>query len=341
MRVSLLIPCFNEETSLDVSIRSCLNQTRPVDEIIYIDDGSTDRTPHILDQYRDRVFVHRTPKNTGNKSSAQEYGLQFVTGDIMITTDADTLMAPNFTEEILKSFEDPEVVAVAGHVQSIPHNWLTLCRAFDYAIGQYIHKRAQDHLGYIFIMPGAASAFRTDMFRKYVTFDHDTITEDLDFTYKLHLQGLRIRYNPKAITRTQDPADLSSYTKQMRRWFGGGWQNLMKHYRIVVSTPIRALELSLGYAEGIIFSALLFLIPVLNPLLWVKILASYCVVTSLLAIWVAYKERRPAIALVAFPYLILMYVHAYVYLEQFVLEVLLKRKNLVWFKPERFDMSTL
>jgi hypothetical protein len=61
--------------------------------------------------------------------------------------------------------------------------------------------------------------------------------------------------------------------------------------------------------------------------------------TTVLAVWAAIQERRMGIAFVALPYLLLMHINAYVYLEQFVLEIVLKRKNLVWFKPDRFEMS--
>jgi cellulose synthase/poly-beta-1,6-N-acetylglucosamine synthase-like glycosyltransferase len=339
LKISLLVPCYNEEKSLEASIRACLNQTRKFDELVFVDDFSKDRTPEILAQYADRIIVRRTPQNTGNKSSAQEFGLRFVTGDIMVTTDADTLLDPKFAEEIEKSFQNPKVVAVAGYVKSLPYNWLTLCRAFDYAIGQNIHKLAQDYMNYIFVMPGAASAFRTEVFRKYITFDHDTLTEDLDFTYKLHHNRFKIVYNPKAISYTQDPADLKNYINQMRRWFCGGWQNLMKHYSIIPTRPVRAFELSLIYAEGLIFSVLLFLIPVLNVWFGLWILVGYFVVAFAFAAWAAWREKRFTLLLAPFPYMIIIFVNAYIYLEQFVREVIFKRKNLIWFKPERVTID--
>jgi cellulose synthase/poly-beta-1,6-N-acetylglucosamine synthase-like glycosyltransferase len=338
MKISLLVPCYNEEKSLEASIKSCLNQTRKFDQIVFVNDCSKDRTPEILARYADVITVKQTLKNTGNKSSAQEFGLQFITGDAFVTTDADTLLDSKFAEEIEKGFNDPKVIAVAGYVRSIPYNWLTLCRAFDYVIGQNIHKLAQDYMNYIFVMPGAASAFRTDVFRNHISFDHDTVTEDLDFTYKLHRQQFKIAYNKKAISYTQDPANLKNYTNKMRRWFGGGWQNLVKHYTLVPTRPVRAFELSLIYAEGIVFSILLFLIPLLNPWFGFWLLVGYFIVAFLFAIWAAWYEKRPALLIAPFPYMILIFVNAYVYLEQFVKEVILKRKNLVWFQPERVTM---
>lgn len=340
LRISLLVPCYNEEKSLEASIQACLKQVRKFDELIFIDDSSTDSTPEILARYSSQITHVKTPRNTGNKSSAQEYGLTFVTGDVIVTTDADTLLDPHFAEEIEKSFLiSPRVVAVAGYVRSLKYNWLTLCRAFEYAIGQNIHKVAQHNMGYIFVMPGAASAFRTDIFRNHITFDHDTITEDLDFTYKIHRKQFKIVFNQKAISWTQDPTDLKSYINQMRRWFGGGWQNLLKHYTIIPTTPIRAFELSLIYAEGIVFSIILFLIPLLNLYLALWLWSSYAVVAFLFSTWAAWKESRPALMLVPIPYMLLLYVNAYIYLEQFIKEIILRRKNLVWFKPERVSIA--
>ena len=341
MKLSLLIPCFNEERSVEACIQSCLMQTRKFEEIIFIDDCSTDSTQNILSKYSEsgQIIVKKTSQNTGNKSTAQEFGLQFVTGDVMVTTDADTVLDANFAAEIEKSFFDPEVVAVAGHIKSLDYNWLTLCRAFDYIIGQHINKLAQSYLNYIFIMPGAASAFRTEIFRQYIKFDHDTVTEDLDFTYKIHEENFKIVYNKNAVAYTEDPTTLSSYIHQIRRWLGGGWQNLIKHFSVIFTGPIRAFELTLIYVEGIIFSMLIFILPVINFVFTLKILFLYFLITTVLGIWAAWIERRPGLILVAFPYAILLYINAYIYLEQFIKVVIFSQKNLPWLKPDRVGIN--
>lgn len=338
-KISLLIPCYNEEKSLEASIESCLNQTRLFDELIFVNDCSSDNSSKILKKYSGRIYTYRTPKNTGNKSSAQEFGFKFVTGDIVVMTDADTLLDKTFVEEIEKSFNDPEVVAVAGRVQSIKHNWLTLCRAFEYSIGQNIHKQAQHYLNYIFVMPGAASAFSVQAFLQNITFDHDTLTEDLDFTFKLHQKHLKIIYNPLAVSYTQDPADLKNYINQVRRWFGGGWQNLMKHYKSIPDSLIMAFELSLLYAESIIFSAVFFIVLIINPWMTIWLLGGYLISAIVLAFFMALREKRWALLIAPFPYLLLVMINSYIFLEQFIKEVIFKKRNLIWFKPERYFKS--
>ena len=123
----------------------------------------------------------------------------------------------------------------------------------------------------------------------------------------------------------------------MRRWFAGGWQNLMKHYDII-HRPAQALELSLMYIEGLVFSALLLLMPFINLYFTFIFVILAILAVALISVYAAIKERRLDIILVAPLQVMLSYVNAYIFIEQFIKEVLLKRKSLVWFKPERIQI---
>jgi len=336
MKISVLIPCYNEEKTITQCIESCLKQTRKIDQIIIVDDSSTDNSPQILKKLNKKpVKVVRTPKNTGNKSYAQEYGLQFITGDIFVTVDADTLLAPNFIEYIERDFQNPKIQAVAGYIKSLKHNWLTACREIDYVIGQDIHKLAQAKLNALMVIPGCGGAFRTNIFRKYISFDHDTLTEDLDFTYKLYKNNFKIIYNKKAVVYTQDPATLHSYINQMRRWIGGGWQNLIKHWQVVLKHPGHALEISLIYFEGLISGVLFFVLPFINIFYFVSFLIGYAIAAFIAGIYSLFRRKRFDLILFAplFPFILVL--NSWIFLEQFIKEVILRKKNLVWFKPER------
>jgi cellulose synthase/poly-beta-1,6-N-acetylglucosamine synthase-like glycosyltransferase len=338
MTSTILIPCHNEERSIRATIDSCFRQTRLPDEIIVVNDGSTDRTAEILKTFGDKITVVTISVATGNKSHAQEYGLKFVTTDIFIATDGDTILGEHFVEYALQNFENPNIHAVGGYVRSMRYNWITACRAFEYTVGQNLYKLGQSYIGFMLVIPGAAGAFRTETFKKYISFDHDTLTEDLDFTYRLHKYGLRIGYDRRMIVFTQDPMTLHSYVNQMRRWYGGGWQNLMKHRSLITHRFNMALELSLAYGEGIIFSILLFLLPFINIRFFVQFIFSYFILTTVFSVYSGIKERRFDIVFIPPTYLILMYINSYIFLEQMVREVILRKKNLYWFKPERTNV---
>jgi len=318
-------------------VESCLSQTRKPDQILVINDGSTDRSGEILAEFGDRIDVLTIPKATGNKSRAQEAGLAYVTGDVFIATDGDTKLNPYFVEAIEKEFEDPTVAAVSGTVKSLPYNWLTACRALEYAISHNLHKLAQSYLNFLFVISGAAGAFRTSLFKEHLTFEHDTLTEDLDFTYKLNRLGFRIAYTRDAISYTQDPAKLGGYINQMRRWYGGGWQNLQKHYAIA-GRPVKALELSLIYIEGLIFSVFLFVMPFINLYFELWFWVANIIVNMLVAIWIAFEDKRTDVLWVPLFYPFILHINSWIFLEQGIKEVILGRKNLVWFQPDRVNI---
>ena len=335
MKISILIPAHNEERSIKATVESCLNQTRQADQILVVDDGSTDGTAEILKSFGDKIQVTTIPVATGNKSYAQEHGLKFITGDIFIATDGDTIFNPRFIEQIEPHFSDPNITAVGGYVKSMKNNWLTACREIDYAIGQDLHKLAQSNMGFIFVIPGCAGAFRTNVFREFIKFEHDTLTEDLDFTYKLHTGYFKIQFEKNAVVYTQDPFTLYAYINQIRRWYSGGWQNLKKHLPNVISRPFVALELTLIYIEGIIFSVLLFILPFLSLQFFIYYIISNLIFVVAISSYAAIKRDRVDLLLYSPLYLVLVFINALIFLEQFISEIIMGRKLDTWFKPER------
>lgn len=340
MKVSILIPCHNEEKSIYECVKSCLNQTRKPDQILVVNDGSTDRSAEILESFGNKIEVLTIPVATGNKSYAQERGLARITGDIFIATDGDTILEPKFVETAERTFlEQSDITAVCGYVKSLKYNWLTACREIEYVIGQNLFKVAQGYLDAIFVIPGCSGAFNTKTFRDVIKFDHDTLTEDLDFTYKFHELGLRIAYARGMIAFTQDPDTLGSYINQMRRWYSGGWQNLRKHFHIL-KKPNNVFQLSLSYIEGFVFSIAFFIAPFVNIRFFQYFITQFILFILLLGFISAILRRRFDLFYYAPMYVVLLYINIYIFLEQFWIEIIQKKSNLVWFQPKRREINT-
>lgn len=335
MTISVLIPCYNEEKSIRRCVEACLAQTRKPDQIVVVDDGSTDRTPEILAEFGHAITVVRIPENTGSKSRAQEIGLQIIRDSVFVTTDADSYLDPEFVAQVELDFSDPGVAAMAGYIKSTKHNWLTACRELDYIVNQNIYKLAQSYIGALFVIAGCAAAFRTKVFQKSVSFEHDTLTEDLDFTYKFHKQGLKIHYNNKAIVHTQDPSDMHSYINQMRRWYGGGWQNLQKHWAVLKSHPGHRAVLALSYTEGLIFSSLLLLLPFIDLRVFGFLVLTHFGFSLLYALFGALREKRYDLVLFAPAYTLMLAVNAWIFLERFFAVIIQRDRSMFWFKPVR------
>lgn len=334
MKITVLIPARNEEATIQRCIESVLNQSRQANQIIVVDDASTDNTLKILKKYTKKALILSLNASTGHKSHAQEYGMRYVKGGIVITTDADTVLHPDFVKNIVKKFDDKNVIACAGQVKSMNHNILTACRQIEYTIGQEIHKLAQTHINALFVIPGCAAAFRTKEFKKHIEFDHDTLTEDLDFTYKHHRKNLKIGFANDAIVYTEDPSTVRDYVTQLRRWYGGNWQNLIKHKK-VLNKPNNAFELSIIFFEGIIFPFLLLLALIFNLKVFLFYYLSYTVVVSIFAVYCAYKDKRVDVLLAAPIHLFVSFINYAIFIEQFVKEVLLRKNNLIWIQPRR------
>jgi len=123
MKISILIPCHNEEKSIKKCVESCFEQTRRPDEILVVNDGSTDNSLKILESFGERIKIINIPRATGNKSYAQEIGLRLVTDDIFITTDGDTILDKEFVKIIEDDFSaDSRLAAVGGYVKSQKYN---------------------------------------------------------------------------------------------------------------------------------------------------------------------------------------------------------------------------
>ena len=115
-------------------------------------------------------------------------------------------------------------------------------------------------------------------------------------------------------------------------------QNLRKHYSIV-KKPNNALQLSLTYIEGLIFSVALFLFPVIDLRFFLFFMPPYLVFILILGGYAAVVRKRWDLFYYAPTYIVLIFINAFIFLEQFWVEIVLRRTNLVWFHPERREIA--
>ncbi len=115
--ISVIIPAYNEEATIHRCLRALAGQTVPRSsfEVIVVDGNSRDRTREIAAEYADMVFIQESERVPG----ARNDGFRRAKYDIVATTDADSIPAPDWIEQILHSFEDPKVVLAFGPVTTI------------------------------------------------------------------------------------------------------------------------------------------------------------------------------------------------------------------------------
>lgn len=228
--IAALVPAHNEEDGLGDTLESLLRQTVPFDQIVVVDDGSTDRTAEIARSYG--VEVVAPPTNTGSKAKAQNYGLGFVTTDLVLPVDADTVLADNYVETIVPTFEDSEVEIAAGCVLSrFDDSTWEKGRKIEYMVGFHWARPIQNLANSPIVCSGCCSVFRVATLRDlFGGFPIRSVAEDMDYTWSLQIAGKRAVYVGDAVAYAADPNTLGFLRKQMWRWMAGFFQMIRLHY---------------------------------------------------------------------------------------------------------------
>jgi len=239
-KVTILIPAHNEQFVIGKILERMTELTYPKDklEVIVIDDGSTDATGEIADDYADKYeyikVIHR-PNGGGGKPAALNDGVNFATGEIILTFDADYYPQLDVVEKLVAPFVDPEVGAVQGRVtvlneeESMVSKIVTLERIGGYRIDQ----QARDELILIPQYGGTVGGFRREALEKVGGWDSDMLTEDTDLTIRLILNGYQIRYVNDAESYEEAVTSWRAYWNQRYRWAKGHMQCAFKHLKNV------------------------------------------------------------------------------------------------------------
>jgi cellulose synthase/poly-beta-1,6-N-acetylglucosamine synthase-like glycosyltransferase len=280
LTITALVPAFNERDGIGDTIRSLQQQDVPFDEIIVVDDGSTDGTGDIARSYG--VTVITPPTNLGSKARAQNYGLPHVTTDLVIPVDADTVFATDYVRLIKAPFADPTVAIAAGAVQTrFTKTVWERARWIEYHVGFNWFRPIQAAWNAPMVCSGCCTAFRVDMLRDFGGFPERTIVEDIDYTWSQQIMGRRAVYVGEAIAYAAEPVDARFMAKQLWRWKSGMFQNVRQHsFNLVRHKPWLALWVALSLSE-----TLLSPVTMLLPLWWV--LGLHHTVLSVAGWWAA------------------------------------------------------
>ncbi|MEM1583981.1 MAG: glycosyltransferase [Nitrososphaerota archaeon] len=230
--VSVIIPAYDEESSIENAIESVLNQTYPNTRIIVVDDGSTDNTSKIIskyvDAYGDRVKLVRHEKNLG-KFEALNSGIKEAEGEYVYHMDADTVLAPDNIEKVLSTFNDERIGAAASMVSiSNDRGILTRLQMIEYLFEQLIVRYGQSISRNVIICPGAGCIYRSEV-AKNITVSDRTVTEDADYTFEVRRNNWKIGQEVDSVSFTEAPSNLSAFTKQRVRWLYGVLQTIRLH----------------------------------------------------------------------------------------------------------------
>ena len=231
--VSVLLPCHNEASTIARTMAQLEQGTYPNFEIIAIDDGSTDATGEILHQLArkiDKLRIITLAKNYG-KAMALRSGAMASEAEYLMCIDADALLDKDAIRWMVLHFQQgPRVGAVAGNPRVVNKKTL-LSRIqvgeFSAIIGMV--KRSQRGIGRIFTVSGSNVCYRRRALHDVGYWSPQTVTEDIDISWKLQLKYWDIRFEPRALSWVCVPETLNGLWRQRLRWARGGCEAALKY----------------------------------------------------------------------------------------------------------------
>ncbi len=276
--VTVQLPIFNERTVAARLIESvgALDYPRERFEIQVLDD-SDDETTAIAERavvaLRARgveARVLRRTDRTGFKAGALDWGMQRARGELLCIFDADFLPDRDFLRRIVPHFDDPSVGMAQARWGHVNREQSALTRAQATLLdGHFVieHKVRYDR-GLFFNFNGTAGVWRRRAIEDAGGWQHDTLTEDLDLSYRAQLAGWRFVYAPALVAPAEVPPTIGAFKSQQHRWAKGSVQVARKLGPRLISAdlPWRVRLEALAHLSGNSGCPLVLALAVLLPL---------------------------------------------------------------------------
>ncbi|OGB88739.1 MAG: hypothetical protein A3H39_14845 [candidate division NC10 bacterium RIFCSPLOWO2_02_FULL_66_22] len=245
--VTVQLPVFNERYVVERLLRAAASLDYPRDrlEIQLLDDSADDTreiASRLVQQYQAAgvqvVHLHRTVR-TGYKAGALKEGLAACRGEFVAIFDADFVPNPEFLRRTLPYFGDPIVAMVQtrwGHLNR-DYSLLTTGQAFGIDGHFGVEQGSRAWAGLYLNFNGTAGIWRKTAIQDAGGWQADTLTEDLDLSYRAQLKGWRLVFLPDVVCPAELPVQIQGFKSQQQRWAKGSIQTARKLVPAILRAP--------------------------------------------------------------------------------------------------------
>ena len=238
-RVTVQLPIFNERYVLQRLVRSVCRLDYPQQLLeIQILDDSTDDTVDIAKAMADEmtagginvVYIHREVRD-GFKAGALRDGLKTTRGQLVAIFDADFVPHRNFLKETVPYFADPGIGMLQTRWGHINADYSLLTRAQSMGIDGHfgVEQASRAWSGFFMNFNGTAGVWRKKTIEDAGGWQADTLTEDLDLSYRAQLKGWRLHFAPEVVCPAEVPVTINAFKSQQHRWAKGSIQTAKKN----------------------------------------------------------------------------------------------------------------
>jgi len=237
-KVTVQLPIYNEMYVADRLIDAVcqLQYPRELLEIQVLDD-STDETQNVAERAVmrnaaagiDITYIHRTDR-TGYKAGALDASMHVAKGDFIAIFDADFMPSPDFLENTVPYFGDDRIAMVQARWGHINQDYSLLTKIQSIMLdGHFVLEHGgRNRAGLFFNFNGTAGIWRRAAIADAGGWQHDTLTEDLDLSYRAQLRGWKFIFLPDLIAPAEVPVEMNSFKSQQHRWAKGSIQTCRK-----------------------------------------------------------------------------------------------------------------
>lgn len=243
--VTIQLPVYNEEYVMDRLLENIAKLEYPSNKLeIQVLDDSTDDTvietakhvKKLQETGLDIVHITRTNRS-GFKAGALKEGLEIAKGDFIAIFDADFLPSADWLKKTVIYFKDEEIGVVQTRWGHINRDYSTLTRIQAFALDAHftLEQVGRNAKGHFINFNGTAGVWRKECILDAGNWEGDTLTEDLDLSYRAQLKNWKFKYLEDVETPAELPVVISAARSQQFRWNKGGAENFRKSVASVVS----------------------------------------------------------------------------------------------------------
>lgn len=236
--VTIQLPVFNEKYVLERLVDTVVEFDYPKEKMqIHILDDSTDETLEIskkkVAEYKAKGYdievFHRTDRS-GYKAGALKAGMPHAKGKFIAIFDADFVPEPDFLKKTIPFFKDSKVGVVQTRWEHINQGYsiLTEMQAFQLNVHFTVEQTGRDQADYLLQFNGTAGVWRRETIDSAGGWEADTLTEDLDLSYRAQLKGWKIKFLVDVTSPAELPAEMNGLKSQQYRWMKGGAETAKK-----------------------------------------------------------------------------------------------------------------
>jgi cellulose synthase/poly-beta-1,6-N-acetylglucosamine synthase-like glycosyltransferase len=237
-KVTIQLPIYNEMYVIERLVKTTCELDYPIDlmEIQVLDD-STDETveitANIVKEYQMRGFdikhIHRSDR-TGYKAGALKEGLVTASGEFVAVFDADFIPRKNFLRVVLPYFRDPIIGMVQTRWEHMNRSYSLITQIQALALdGHFVlEQQVRNKAGYFINFNGTSGIWRKECIFDAGNWEADTLTEDLDLSYRAQLKGWKFKYLVDFTTPSEIPSEINSLKSQQFRWTKGAIETAKK-----------------------------------------------------------------------------------------------------------------